>query len=89
MSEYKSVTATANAITTYLLAHPHSADTLEGIHRWWIQWPEMPPPVDVILAALEQLEAAGQVERMNVGGRVIWRARRGVMGTAVENPAGE
>lgn len=89
MPEYESVAATANAITTYLLAHPLSADTLECIHRWWIQWPEMPPPVEMTLAALEQLEAAGQVERMNVGGRVIWRAHRGAVGTAVENAAGE
>lgn len=78
MHEEESVAATA--ITAYLLAHPHSADTLEGIHRWWIQWPEAPLPVEVTLLALERLEAAGQVEQMNVGGRVIWRARWSVAG---------
>lgn len=72
------IAAVVNAITTHLLAHPYSADTVEGIHRFWIQWPEAPQPVDVTLLALERLEATGQVERMNVGGRVIWRARRSV-----------
>ncbi len=26
----------ANAIAQYLAANPHAADTVEGIHSWWL-----------------------------------------------------
>jgi hypothetical protein len=29
-----------SAIRDYLVSRPESVDTLEGIHRWWIAWPE-------------------------------------------------
>lgn len=65
-----------NAIQQFLADRPESADTLEGIHNWWIRWPELPEHISVTLAALEQLEALGIMEATVVGQRTIWRKRR-------------
>jgi hypothetical protein len=71
------------AIRDYLRERPGSADTLEGIHRWWIRWPERPESQAVTEIALERLEAEGLVERFRVGSNVVWRRRR----TPDETPA--
>ncbi|WP_031388377.1 hypothetical protein [Desulfonatronum thiodismutans] len=63
-------------ITTFLSQRPESADTLEGIHRWWIRWPGLPESPVITEMALERLENLGVVERLLVGNSVIWRARR-------------
>ncbi|MED5596160.1 hypothetical protein [Janthinobacterium sp. P210006] len=57
-------------IRTYVARRPHSADTLEGIAQWWLggQFPR-----EAIEAALEQLRAAGELERIEIGGRQLWR----------------
>jgi len=65
-----------NAIQQFLADRPDSADTLDGIHAWWIRWPELPEHINVTLAALEQLEALGIMETAVVGQRTIWRKRR-------------
>jgi hypothetical protein len=71
-----STSAVLTAIRSYLAARPESADTLEGIHQWWINWPGLPESMAVTAAALDQLEAAGVVERLQVGNRELWRRRR-------------
>lgn len=65
-----------NEITRYVLARPASADTLEGIHQWWIQWPGAAESMALTLAALEQLEGDGLMQSMRVANRDIWRRRR-------------
>jgi hypothetical protein len=65
-----------NEITAFLSQRPESADTLEGIHRWWIRWPGLPESPVITEMALERLENLGIVERLLVGNSVIWRARR-------------
>jgi len=62
-----------NAIRDYLRERPDSADTLEGIHRWWIRWPTMPESQVLTEIALERLEVAGEVERFRIGDSVVWR----------------
>lgn len=64
-----------DAIRAYLSARPQSADTLEGIHRWWIRWPEGPESQVLTEIALERLEAAGEMERFRIGDSVVWRRR--------------
>ncbi|GAA5784792.1 hypothetical protein GCM10007860_17180 [Chitiniphilus shinanonensis] len=64
------------AIRDYLRTRPDSADTVEGIHEWWIRWPGEPEPLAVTREALERLQAAGEVERRLIGKRELWRARR-------------
>ncbi|MDB5046464.1 MAG: hypothetical protein JWQ08_2514 [Deinococcus sp.] len=66
----------SNEITNYVHARPASADTVEGIHLGWIQWPGTPEQVAVTLAALEQLEMDGFMQRVVAGNRDIWRRRR-------------
>ena len=68
------------AIHTHLQAHPASADTVEGVHQWWIRWPGLPESIDVTIAALEQLEQSGFLERLRAGNREIWRRPRTVEG---------
>ena len=65
-----------SAIRDHLVARPESADTLEGIHRWWIAWPESEVSPIVTRSALERLLAAGEVETMTVGRNVLWRRAR-------------
>jgi hypothetical protein len=63
----------STAIQYYLASRPESADTLEGIHAWWTQWSSLQEPQAATLAALEDMEAHGFVERARSGGREIWR----------------
>ncbi|UXY17236.1 hypothetical protein N8I74_09575 [Chitiniphilus purpureus] len=64
------------AIRAYVRARPDCADTIEGIHAWWVPWPDQPEPLSVTRLALERLEAEGVLERRHVGRRELWRARR-------------
>jgi hypothetical protein len=57
------------AIRTYLRDRPHAADTLEGIHAWWLD--ARYSRADTA-AALERLAAAGVIEAVVIGGRPCW-----------------
>lgn len=63
-------------IAEYVSARPDSADTVEGIHQWWIKWPGTAESMAITQAALEQLEQAGIMQRVRVHSREIWRLRR-------------
>lgn len=63
-------------ILEYLRLRPASADTLEGIHRWWIRWPDTEAALAVSEAALERLEERGDMQRVQVGSSLLWRGRR-------------
>ncbi|HVK96120.1 MAG TPA: hypothetical protein VM571_15495 [Noviherbaspirillum sp.] len=63
-------------IRDYLAARPDSADTLEGIHQYWLLWPNGQEAPAVTQAALDLLLEAGVVECVRYGGRVLWRRRR-------------
>lgn len=66
----------AAEITAWLAARPNSADTVEGIHRWWVHWPGPVEAIAVTDAALHRLEAAALVEQVQIGSRLLWRRRR-------------
>ncbi|RDU94721.1 hypothetical protein [Trinickia dinghuensis] len=70
------VRVAADAIMRYLHSHPHSADTVEGIHEWWIDWPSMPESLTITHIALVRLEAAGLLECRRVSNREVWRLRQ-------------
>ncbi len=61
------------AIQSRLTQSPNSADTVQGIHNYWIDWSEPVPPVLVTQQALEVLEKNALVEQILAGERVIWR----------------
>lgn len=69
-----------DAIRRFLVLRPDAADTLEGIHRWWIDWPGQPESQVVTEVALEQLHAEGVVEPLRIGHNVLWRRRRDMAG---------
>jgi len=73
----KLVQAAVEAITSYLTARPAAADTVEGIHCYWIQWEDIPELVAVTEAALLHLEQTGFVKRTKAGKRDIWRRSSG------------
>lgn len=57
------------------------ADTVEGIHAFWIDWPEPRPPMELTQLALERLEMAGEVERVTLEDRrQVWRGARKLRG---------
>ncbi|MFZ6676827.1 hypothetical protein [Undibacterium sp. Tian12W] len=64
------------SIRQYLQMRPDSADTEEGIARFWIDWQGEPLQISMVSQALENMRNAGELESHNVGGRTIWRARR-------------
>ncbi|WP_414445182.1 hypothetical protein [Burkholderia sp. 22PA0106] len=66
----------ADRIARYLEACPAAADTIEGVHRFWIDAHDAQESIDVTLAALESLRARGVVARVAIGNRTLWRVRR-------------
>ena len=74
------ILATMLKIQRYLHSNPESADTLDGVHSYWIQSPELKA---ITQAALERLENTGIVERMAYGrDNVLWRRPRNADGDA-------
>lgn len=76
MHEHNMIDYAISAIRRFLQERPDSADTLEGIHSWWIRWPELEESSMVTQTALERLQAGGEVEQIKLGSRVIWRRRK-------------
>ena len=72
----KLISTAVDAIIGYLTGRPLAADTIEGIHCYWIQWDnDAPEMIAVTEAALLHLEEIGFVERTKAGNRDIWRRR--------------
>lgn len=57
------VSVLVEAIAFYLEAHPHAADSPEGIQAWWLPTPLNHGPLAAVVAALEELERRGIVEK--------------------------
>jgi hypothetical protein len=60
------------SIRSHLEATPHAADTIDGVHSFWIAWPEPIPTQATTFEALQRLEAEGQVRRTTAENREIW-----------------
>ncbi|WP_374033179.1 hypothetical protein ACES2I_10075 [Bdellovibrio bacteriovorus] len=56
--------------------NPEAADTLEGIHLFWIAWESYPESIELTRTALACLESQGVVEQFHIGNRVLWRGAR-------------
>jgi hypothetical protein len=76
MSDEEIINFAVLSIRQYLAAHRYSADTAEGIHLWWISWPDVQESTIVTTEALARLEKFGEIERVDVGNRRLWRQRR-------------
>lgn len=68
----QSIRYAMQAIVLYLHQNPQSADTLEGVHLWWIRWPNIQESVLVTAEALHRLQTAKQVESRTIGKRELW-----------------
>lgn len=68
----------AAAILAYVQRRPESADTVEGIHNWWIDWHGRIESPQVTEQALEHLEKQQLMEKVSVGNRLLWRRPRQV-----------
>jgi hypothetical protein len=64
----------ARAIVRYLEAHPHAADTADGITRWWLAPMLSAVPADALERALKALVASGRLLRDSPGdGGFVYR----------------
>jgi len=46
--------------------------SVEGVHSFWIQWPEPTPPIAITAAALSLLKVQGLVENKEIGKLSLW-----------------
>ncbi|MBC3933876.1 hypothetical protein H8K47_00755 [Undibacterium sp. CY7W] len=65
------------AILEYVRIRPNACDTTEGIHNWWIDWKGEIESTILTQRALEHLEANGDMQRVTLGGRTLWRLNKG------------
>lgn len=73
----KNVAWLASVIERYCAAHPHAADTVEGVWRWWLAEAQKACSLDDVAQALAALAAAGHVvERRLADGTVIYACAR-------------
>jgi hypothetical protein len=63
-------------IARYLVRNPAAADTVEGVHAFWIGAQCAQESLDVTQAALEYLLEQGAIMNVPVGNRMLWRAIR-------------
>jgi hypothetical protein len=65
------------AILRYVERHPRSAETSEGVARWWLTRQRFEDAIETVQAALDELVGEGKLERHVVpGGLPVYRARR-------------
>jgi len=65
------------AIERHLRAHPHAADTADGIRRFWLRGPMAQVPLAEIERALDEMVRAGRMARNeNLGGQAVYTAPR-------------
>ncbi len=53
-------------ITSYVASHPSAADTLEGVHAWWVGARVPGATRAEVEAACERLVASGVIERVEL-----------------------
>ena len=66
----------AESILEYLKQHPASADTKEGIARWWVMEQHLQEQVLLVEAELDDLVDKGLIDQSVLAGRTIYRAKK-------------
>ncbi|WP_339936414.1 hypothetical protein [Undibacterium luofuense] len=76
MIDERRILEAAAAIKRYLATRPNAADTLEGIHHFWIDWGGQTESIAITAEALKLLVTEEFLEQKNIGSRVLWRRKR-------------
>lgn len=76
MSDLDKVELVTGAIRRYLAGNPKAADTLDGIHRWWIDWGDEEESREATERALARLVEQGVMESVEIANRRVFHARR-------------
>lgn len=64
------------SLVRYCAAHPHAADSVDGVRRWWLGDPGI--PLADVAAALEALVKRGILDTRTLpGGTTIYLQRAG------------
>lgn len=66
------VTQLAAEIERYLASHPHAADSVDGILRWWLRRQRYEESKTKIQQALELLVERGAVSKRVLAGQVVY-----------------
>jgi len=74
--EQEDISEMAQALLRYLKKHPSSADTKEGIVRWWVLEQHLQEQIIIVENELNKLVQRGLVEKSDLTGRAIYRAAR-------------
>jgi hypothetical protein len=74
--EHNIITFAVTQIRSYIETRPEAADTVQGIHNWWIQWPTIEETIIITQAALENLQQSGEMETISIGNKTLWRRAR-------------
>jgi hypothetical protein len=73
----ESIDELAETILRYVASCPDACDTVDGICDWWIPRQRYVESKNQVLAALQLLNARGEIDmRTGVDGQVVYRARR-------------
>jgi hypothetical protein len=71
------VRAIADAITRYVVTHPGAADSIDGIHRWWLLPTLYEESARLVKIAVAQLVSDGTLRQVVMeDGRVIYSGAR-------------
>ena len=63
----------ARDVQAYLESHPHAADTLEGVVKWWLMRQRYDQAEELVSKALALLEEEGRVVKASTAdGRTIF-----------------
>lgn len=68
----KEIARLAQDIQRYLLAHPHAADSVEGVLGWWLPRQRYEESAAKVQQALEFLAQRGAVTKRVLAGKVVY-----------------
>lgn len=63
-------------IIIHITKEPNAADTVEGIHYYWIDWGGLPESIFITQASLNCLKDHGVMESFKLGNNILWRKAR-------------
>lgn len=76
-SESGAIAWLAKLIGSYVDSHPHAADTVSGIRRWWLPSAAREAPLADVESALDSLVNVGKLRRRCLpGGGSVYSAAR-------------